>query len=222
MSVLSLHALAFGFSQGFVIGPLSLYGIREGLNPKRGFLCQLQVIAGATIVDVIYLLLATYGMAGFVQYDLVQVVLFSLASYMLITMGVNSLHEKPGKLSFAHLHRHKLLFFETDFFRAFCMNLVNPMVIIFAVVVFGGMYADYSAELSPLAFTLNIVGGGLLTSILIAFSTLAIRHIFHQWMLKKLMKAGSLILVAYGLWFFWKAAQHVPDLTVSLIHFVRP
>jgi len=212
----------FGFSQGLVIGPITLYGIREGLDPRRGFWSQMQVIGGSTLVDVIYLLLATYGMVNFVQYDLAQVVLWSLASYMLITMGVNSLHERPSKLSFAHMHRHKVHFFETDFFRAFCLNLVNPMAIVFAVIVFGGMYAGYANQLSPLAFTVNIVIGGLVTSVLKAILTLAIRHIFHEWMLTKLMKAGSLILVAYGVWFFWKAAQHVPDLTVSLINLVHP
>jgi threonine/homoserine/homoserine lactone efflux protein len=217
----SPSAFWFGFSQSFVIGPISLYGIREGLNPRRGFWDQIQVTLGATLVDIIYVLLATYGMAGFVENNLVQLVMWSLASYMLLTMGINTYHERPSKMSFEHMHRHKIHFLKTDFVKAFLMNLVNPMAIVFAVLVFGSLYSDYSATLTPFAFVVNVTVGGLLTSLLIAFLTLAVRHVCHQWMLKKMIKAGSLILIGYGLWFLWKAVEHVPELTVSVIHLLN-
>lgn len=212
----------YGFSQGFVIGPISLYGIQEGLNPKRGFWCQIQVTLGATLVDIVYLLTSTYGMAQFIQYNAVQMVLWSLASYMLITMGVNSLHERPKKMSITAMHEKKLRFYETDFVKAFLMNLVNPMAIVFATIVFNAMYSNYAAIMTPVAFAFHVTVGGLLSSLIVALLTLAVRHIFHQWMLKKLMKAGSMVLIAYGLWFLWKAAENVPDLTVSVIQLLNP
>jgi threonine/homoserine/homoserine lactone efflux protein len=222
MDLFSASAFWFGFSQGFVIGPISLFAIREGLNPRRGFWFQLQVILGATLVDVAYIMLAIYGVAGFIDNNLVQLVMWALAAYLLLTMGVNTYHERSGKMSFEHLHRHKTQFLKTDFFRAILMNLVNPVAVVFAVLVFGSMYGDYAELLSPFGFAMNVTAGGLLTALLIALLTLAVRHVFHQWMLQKMLKAGSLMLVGYGLWFLWKAAEHVPELSISLINFLNP
>lgn len=216
--IFSASAFWFGFSQGFVIGPISLYGIREGLNPKRGFWSQIQVSLGATLVDIAYLLASTYGLVNFMQYNWVQLLLWSIASYMLISMGVSALHEQKKKLSFEHVHRHRASFYDSDFVKAFFMNTVNPMAITYAVVVFGGLYASYATELTPLSFAANIVVSGLTASLVVALLTLAVRQVFHQWMLKKFMKAGSAILIVYGLWFLWKAVERVPQLTVSLIH----
>lgn len=216
MSFISQSAFIFGFTQGFIIGPLSLFAIREGLNPKKGFWYQMQVYAGSTVVDIFYLLLATYGAAQFIENGIVQVVMWSLAAYMLINMGINSFHERPKKLSFHHMHKKKLTFYETDLFRGFALNLVNPVAIVFWIVVVGSMYGDYVGTISPIVFALNIVLGGSLSCIIVAFVTLALKQVFHAWMLKRLMQAGSLVLIGYGLWFTWKAAIHLPDLVVGL------
>lgn len=222
MALFSASIFWFGFSQGFVIGPISMYGIREGLNPKRGFWSQIQVSLGATLVDIAYLLASTYGLVNFIKYDVVQLLLWSIASYMLITMGVNSLKEQTTrKMSFTHFHGKKLQFFESDFVRAFLMNVVNPLAITYAVVIFGGMYAGYSNQLTPAVFAANIILSGLAASIIVALATLAVRQVFHEWMLKKLLKGGSLILIGYGIWFLWKAVEHVPELTVSVIHLLN-
>ncbi len=218
MSLFSASAFWFGFSQSFVIGPITLYGISEGLNPKKGFWFQLQVILGATIVDICYLMLATYGVAHFIENSLVQLVMWTLASYMLLTMGVNTFHARESKMSLEHLHRKKVHFLQTDFVKAFLMNLVNPMAIVFSVLVFGGMYGNYSSLLTPFAFAMNVTTGGFFTALLIALTTLLIKQFSKKEMLKKMVQAGSLVLIGYGLWFLWKAAEHVPELTVSLIN----
>ncbi len=213
----NLQAFIFGFTQGFVIGPISLFGIREGLDPKRGFLYQLQVILGATVVDIIYLLMASYGAAEFIDHSLVKLAMWSVAAYMLISMGYNSLRDKPKRLSLKHMHRHKARFYETDFFRALLMNLVNPLAIVFWVVVAGGMYADFASTISPLGFAMNIVVGGAISSFLVAVATLLVRQIFHPWMLKKLVMTGSLVLIAYGVFFSFKAFGELKPLMTSVI-----
>ena len=203
--MISLQAFILGFTQGFVIGPISLFGIREGLDPKRGFWYQLQVILGATLVDIGYLLLSSYGAAQFIEYGLVKFAMWSVAAYLLLSMGYNSFFEKPKRLTIQNVHRHRTKFYETDFFRAILLNLVNPLAIVFWVMVAGSLYGSYSEPITPFVFAANIVVGGTLSALVVALATLMVRHVFHQWMLKKLMKVGSLVLIGYGIYFLFQA-----------------
>ncbi|MFA4815060.1 MAG: LysE family transporter [Candidatus Gracilibacteria bacterium] len=203
------EAFIFGFIQGFVIGPITLYGIREGLNPRRGLWFQLQVTLGATLVDAVYLILATNGMIHFLDYGWIRLMMWSVAAYMLLNMGIDSLRGENGKKKLQHIHRHKLQFFDSDFFKGFLMCMTSPMAITYAVIVVGGLYAGYAASVSPTVFALNVNMGGFFTSLLIVSLTFMLRHVFHQWMLKKLMMAGSLVLVGYGVYFSWKAILEV-------------
>ncbi len=208
----------FGFSQGFIVGPITLFGIKEGLDPSRGAKYQLQVIAGATIVDFFYLTISTIGISHVIQNVLIQGFLWMAGAYLLIKMAINSFHERPHKLSFAHLHRKKNHFYEDDFFKAILLNLVNPMAIVFWLVVVGSMYADYHTEIRPIDFSLNILVAGALSSLVIVGLTFAVRSAFKPWMLQKLVQAGSLVLMGYGLWFTWKAATQIPEMMVGVIN----
>lgn len=199
------EAFLFGFTQGFVIGPLSLYAIREGLNPKKGFWYQLQVLLGSAVVDIVYLLLATYGIAHFVEIGWVKMFMWSGAGYMLIRMGINSIHEKPGRTTYAHAHRHKLAFFDSDFVKGFIVSLFNPMAVVFSVMIVGSLYASYTGSTGPAMFAMNVNMGGFLAGLIVCALTFMVRQIFHPWMLKKFMFVGSLVLVGYGVFFSWKA-----------------
>lgn len=211
------QAFIFGFSQGFVIGPISLFAIREGLDPKRGFWYQVQVYMGATVVDIIYLLLASYGAAQFIENSYVKFFMWAAAAYMLISMGYNSLRQKPKRLSLQHMHRHRHHFYETDFFRALLINLVNPLAVIFWILVAGGLYAEYAATVSPFMFAMNIVMGGTISSLLVTLLTLVVRQVFHQWMIKKLIQVGSIVLIIYGLYFSFKALLELQPLVIGLL-----
>ncbi|QQR55368.1 LysE family transporter [Candidatus Peregrinibacteria bacterium] len=211
------EAFLFGLSQGFIIGPITLYGIREGLNPRRGFFFQAQVILGATLVDACYLMLGTTGAAQFIQIPWVQTLMWCLAAYMLTSMGYHSLNDHTHKRSLQHMHRHKLRFFDSDFIKGGLMCLVNPMAIVFSLVVVGSLYSAHAHEISPYGFSANVALGGVLASFGIAGLTFIVRHIFHQWMLKKLMRVGSYILIAYGLKFTFKAVLGVQPLIIGLI-----
>lgn len=215
--LLNPGAFSFGFTQGFVVGPITIFGIQEGLNKKKGFWYQVQVILGATIVDLIYLLLASYGAAQFIDNSAIRLVMWSLASYMLIHMGMNSLRAKPGKVSFHHMHRHRSKLFETDFFKGFILNIVNPMAIVFWLMVAGSLYGQYKGVVTPPVFAFNVVFGGLVSSISVAFMTMFLKKIFNEGMLKNLVKVGSLILIVYGLWFFGKAVTEAKPLMDSLL-----
>ena len=217
------EAFLFGFLQGLAIGPVTLYGIREGLSPRKGFWFQLQVIMGATLVDAVYVILATNGVIHFMDHQWVKLVMWILAAYMLLDMGIDSLRGDRGKKKLQYVHRHKLQFFDSDFFKGFFMCMTSPLAITYAVMVVGSLYASYANVVSPTVFALNVSLGGLVTSILIVFSTLILRHVFHTWMLKKLMFGGSLVLVGYGFYFSWKAILEigptVQAYTASLLGF---
>lgn len=199
------EAFIFGFTQGFVIGPLSLYAIREGLNPKKGFWYQLQVILGSFVVDIFYLLLATYGIAQFVEISWVKMFMWTGAAYMLIRMGINSLREAPGRMTFHHAHRHKLAFFDTDFFKGFIVSLFNPMAVVFCVMIVGSLYASYEGSAGPASFAMSVNMGGFAAGLIVCALTFMIRQVFHPWMLKKVMMLGSFVLIGYGVYFSYKA-----------------
>ncbi len=205
----SPEAFMFGFLQGFVIGPITLYGIREGLNPKRGIWFQLQVIFGATLVEAVYLLLATHGVIHFMDYEWIRLLMWTTASYMLLSMGIDALRGEKSKKKFEKVHAHKLHFYDNDFFKGFLMCLASPMAITYSLMVVGSLYVSYAVAVSPTAFALNVNLGGLMSALLLVALTLVVRHVFHQWMLKKLMLAGSLVLLGYGLYFGWQAVLEV-------------
>ncbi len=211
------EAFAFGFFQSFAIGPIALYGIQEGLNPHKGVLMQLQVILGASLVKLVYLLLAVNGVSSLVNQEWVQTILWSCAAYLLIHMGYHSLKNPIRKTSPGHRHHHKLRFFDSDFVKGFLMCLCSPMAIVFSFVVVGGMYSEYANTVSPLHFALSINIGGITTMLLITVATFAVRHIFHKWMLVKLVRMGSYILIGYGIWFAWKAILGVQPMVMAMI-----
>lgn len=210
------EALAFGFSQGFVVGPLTLYGIREGLNPKKGFFYQAQVILGSAFVDIFYVTLSAYGVAQIIDNSFVRLFMWFIGAYMLIIMGVNTFHERRSKISFHHMHRHRVKFLETDFFRGIVISLVNPLAIVFWIMVVGSLYGEFRDKLSPLNFATLIAVGSLTAAFIIAFLTLFLRKIFHQGVLKKFTAFGSIILIGYGVWFFFKAVMEAKLLSLSL------
>lgn len=207
----------FGFTQGFVVGPITIFGIQEGLNSKKGFWYQVQVILGAALVDMIYLILAAYGAAQFIDNSIIRLIMWSAAAYLLMHMGINSLIGKPHKISFHHLHRHRSKIFETDFFKAVGLNFINPMAIVFWVMVAGSLYSQYKGVMTPPSFALNIEIGGLISSFLVALATLAVKKVFHESMLKNLIRAGSLVLIIYGIWFMGKAAFEAGPIVASLL-----
>lgn len=211
------EAFFFGLSQGFVIGPITLYGIREGLNPRRGFWFQTQVILGASLVDTCYLVMGTTGAAQFIQHEWIQTLMWCVAAYMLTTMGYRSLKDHTHKRSLQHMHRNKLRLFDSDFIKGSLMCLVNPMAIVFSLIVVGSLYSNHAHEVSPYLFSANVALGGLIASLGIAVLTYLVRHMFHQWMLKKLMAAGSYILIGYGLWFTWKAVLGLQPMILGFV-----
>ena len=114
-------AFIFGFTQGFVVGPITLYGIREGLDVRKGTWFQVQVILGACFVDTFYLFLGTYGIINFINHDWVRAVMWLGASYLLTSMGWHSLRDHTSKRGFQHMHRHKLHFFDSEFVKGILM-----------------------------------------------------------------------------------------------------
>ena len=178
------EVLLFGFTQGFVIGPVSLFGIHEGLEKGKGFFYQIQVTVGSSLISFAYLLLAAYGAAHVVDQFYVRLIMWLVASYMLIMMGVNTIHERPRKLSAHHFHglRKKLL--ESDFLKGGFLALVNPLSLVFWIMVAGGLYADVKDFLSPWFFALLVMLGTLVSSLLVAIATFFVKKIFHEKMLK--------------------------------------
>lgn len=211
------EAFLFGFFQSFAIGPISLYGIREGLNPHKGAFMQLQVILGAALVELVYLTLAVNGVTSIMNQQWVQTALWAAAAYMLTSMGYHSLKDPLSKKGLQHMHRHKLRFFDSDFVRGFLMCVCSPMALVFSFVVVGGMYASYAEEASPMQFALSVNIGGIVTMLLITLTTFVVRHIFHKWMLTKLVHASSFILLGYGVWFAWKAILGVQPMVMAVI-----
>lgn len=205
MNLIIPAAFLFGFTQGFVIGPVSIFGIKEGLGNKHGFWFQMQVILASCLVDVVYLFAATLGVATFIQYSAVKLIMWTAASYMLIHMGINTLRESKSKISFQHIHRTKMKFYETDFWKAFLMCLVNPMSIVFCVMVVGSLYAAYPGHVNPFVFAINVDSGGLTAATIVAIATLLIKRVFHPWMLRRVIALGALVLFFYGIDFAMKA-----------------
>jgi len=198
-------AFIFGFIQGFVIGPITLYSIQEGLNPQRGPWFQAQVILGATLVDITYMLLATYGIAHFIDQSWIKTLMWVGASYMLLHMGLNSLREKITRMSFHHMRRRRLKFYETDFVKGILMDILNPVAIVFAIMVVGSLYATYQGPANPLSFVLSISTGGLMTSAIFVVATYALGRLFRPSYLQKIIHYSSFVLIGYGVYFGFKA-----------------
>lgn len=214
MDLLVTSAFLFGFTQGFVIGPVSLFGIKENLSHKHGLWFHMQVIMASFVVDIVYLFLGTIGAATLIEYSIVKLLMWAGAAYMLIHMGINTLRDSKSKISFQHIHRHKLKFYETDFSKAFVLCLLNPMGIVFCLMVVGSLYASYEGPANAFTFATNVNLGGVIAASIVAVAVALIKKVFHPWMLQKVVMAGSLVLFAYGLSFAWKAvSEFKPALT---------
>ncbi|MEK7673073.1 MAG: LysE family transporter [Patescibacteria group bacterium] len=205
MEILVPAAFIFGFTQGFVVGPLTLFCIKEGLTQKHGFKLSMQVIFGGTLVEILYLMLATIGVTQFIDYGPVKTIMFIAAAYMLIHMAIATIRESKSRMNLRHIHSRHRHFYENDFCKAFLMSLVNPMLIVFCVMMVGSLYASYNTDVNPFIFALNINIGGFIASTIVAIFVSLIKRVFHPWMLKKFVMVGGMVLFAYGLSFAWKA-----------------
>ena len=96
------------------------------------------------------------------------------------------------------------------------------MAITYSVMVVG-VFIWVMRKTFPLAFALNINFGGFINSLLIILLTFFVRHIFHQWMLQKLMMGGSLVLVGYGIYFAWEAFLEMqPAVSAAFASLLKP
>ena len=211
------EAIIFGFTQSFVIGPLTLLALREGLNPKLGIWHQLQVVLAGTIVDLMYLMLSLNGVVYFINDIRIQAFMWTGAAMMLTFMGINSFskHKKMHKRHFIHMHHFHLA--QNSFSKGFAVGLMNPMAIIFWVMVAGSMYSQFSDQISPNIFALNIISGGIMGTLLIVALTYTCKKHFNEKTLERMVTLGSASLIIYGIWFTMKAVIEWQSILASAL-----
>ena len=78
------------------------------------------------------------------------------------------------------MHRHRSKLFETDFFKGFAMNIVNPMAIVFWLMVAGSLYGQYKGIVTPPVFAMNVILGGLISSLSVAIMTIFVKKSFSR------------------------------------------
>jgi len=213
----NVEAFIFGFAQSFVIGPLTILAIHEGLNPKRGIRYELQVVLAGTMVDTMYLLLSLHGIAYFINDIKIQAVMWTCAAAILSVMGLSAFTGKKKKKIYHKAYKHHLHVAQNSFAEGFVVGIMNPISVVSWIMVAGSMYSQYINQISPTLFTANIIGGGIIGSSIIVATTYFFRSHFRRKTLQRLVLLGSVLLVAYGIMFSFKALTEWQTVMASVL-----
>ncbi|MGA9533516.1 MAG: LysE family transporter [Anaerolineales bacterium] len=210
---LILRNVLLGISVAAPIGPAGLAVIQAGLRTtfRRAFVTAL----GVTLADTCYLLLAFFGLAGFVETPSVQVVLWLAGGAALIYLGWKSLLEAIGGIELAvdeQVIEHNPLLV------GFAVNIANPLAIVWWMGVFGSLMAEGaqgSSQLVRLGLSATILIGILAWHTLVGALSRGGGRALNQRLLRWVTGAAGSALILFGLRFVLLSVQAIARVVVD-------
>ncbi|WP_426448012.1 LysE family transporter [Paenibacillus sp. S-38] len=198
MSVI-LSYIFLGLSLSAPIGPINAAQLDKGI--RCGFWHAWLVGLGAMMADALYMIMVYMGLVHFLSTPLIQTLLWSFGSFMLIYTGIDSL---LGASSVAVVTKKKDDTLFKSFFSGFLMSLSNPLTILFWLGIYGSVLAK-TASVYGTQELLVYSSAILLGIIAWDFSMAGMASTFRRLMTPRLLTGISVIsglsLIGFGLYF---------------------
>jgi threonine/homoserine/homoserine lactone efflux protein len=141
-----LRNIVLGISLAAPIGPSGVAVIQNGL--RQGFLRAFLTGLGVTLADTSYLLLVFFGLSGFMQVRLVQILVWILGAVVLFYFGYRSLR---GASTAIDLEREVVVTARSPLLVGYMVNISNPIAVVWWLGVFGSLLSETDAGLTRLS-----------------------------------------------------------------------
>lgn len=192
-----------GLSLAAPIGPVNAAQLDRGI--KGGFLNAWLVGLGATIADLVYMILVYLGLVHFLEIPIMKAFLWLFGFFVLTYTGIEGL-VGAGKLSMERIGTRTT--YSKSFMAGFFMSLSNPLTILFWLGIYGSVLANAVASYST--SQLILYSSAIILGLLIWDFTMAcVASTFRRFLTNKLLITISVIsglsLVGFGLYFGYQA-----------------
>jgi threonine/homoserine/homoserine lactone efflux protein len=197
-----LEGFVFGMLLQFVIGPVCLYILNSAIN--RGFMPAFISVAGVTMADAVYILLALLGISGLPKTERTQLSFKIIGGIVIMLFGINIILSSFGlsfmpKISWQGRLNNDISWFSS----AFLLTISNPLTIVF----WSGVFAIRISEDKQAKSTIFMFGLGAVLSTLVFLSAVAgLGAAFHIYLpdpaVKILNMAAGAAIIILGLLFF--------------------
>lgn len=149
------NGIGFGLILAFLVGPVFFALLQTSL--EHGFLAGAKMIVGIALSDILFIVVAYFGMAPIAQTPAFQYWMGIVGGIIMIIFGLASLFKKPpSKEKTAEEKTFKRIRGWRLALRAFALNGLNPFVLIFWLTTTSTIIGRYPN--SPLDHGLFLTG----------------------------------------------------------------
>ena len=189
-----------GVSLAAPIGPVKATLLNTGI--KNGFFHAWIFGIGALITDIMYMLMVFFGVAQFIDSPILKTILWSFGCFVLIYTGVeNLLTLNKIKMDFKI---GKTIRFRQSFLFCFFMAMLNPLTILFWLVIYGSILAGTAGTLTwyqIIIYSIAILFGISLVDFIMAFISSVARKLLNTNLLRSISIISSIAMIGFGIFF---------------------
>lgn len=202
MEAYFFQGIQIGLGLAILVGPTIVLLVQ--LSLEEGTLSSLCAASGIWFSDLIYLLLAHFGIGqlkGFIDHPNFEWIICSIGGIVLLTVGISMWWQKPVRFR-KELKERKPRYW-LAFMKGFAINFFNPFPVFFwSAVSVGIVYKDKLTNLEALVLYGAIMGMIILTD---SLKVSAARYL-RRWMTpdhtRMTQRIGGIVLVVFGLVLF--------------------
>ncbi len=146
LAVMAVYAM--GFAAAIPVGPTQLEIARRSLNGY--FSSALMIIVGQLISDLIYGIIALFGIAPFLQHPRVVAIFWLLNAIILVVVAILTIRQHHSSPENFEQARNRLKKHHIAFFVGFSLAITNPLMIVWwllgaHLLIDAGLIVKYTA-----------------------------------------------------------------------------
>lgn len=193
-----------GLSLAAPIGPVNAAQMDKGI--KHGFLYAWYVGLGATVADIVYMIIVYIGLVQFIQIPIVQAFLWLFGAFVLFFTGYECLI-LAVEIDNDRIPKEASL--SKSFLTGFVMSITNPLTILFWLGIYGSVIAKTATAYQTnelLLYSFAIILGLVIWDITMAVISSSFRKFLSVRKLALISKISGVSLICFGLYFAWHSA----------------
>lgn len=192
-SISFAEGVLFGMSLQLSIGPVCLTVLQ--LTLTEGYKKALLMVLGVTLVDALYIVAASLGMAQLLEIEQLRDALVLAGGGLLLYFGVTYLH------SLGRVSSHRLVI-GNPFWYGVVLTLTNPLTILFWAGIFGALLAS-SQRSNIVIYSLPLFSLGCVISTLLFLSLIVYVGNFLSFLFRPLVQKTfhlvlGLVFIIFG------------------------
>jgi len=197
-----------GFMAAIPIGATQLEIARRSLNGH--FSSALMVVCGSVISDVMYGVIALFGLAPFLRDPTVIAIFWLLNALILIVLGILAIRQSKSPPKKNERSRSKLAKYDIAFLTGFLLAITNPLMIVWwlfgsQLLIDVDLMAKHPTSETYLLLFVGGLGIGSYLSLL-AFVALKVKRFFSQKAIQKITLIFGVVLLGLAAYFTIRSA----------------